>query len=80
LEPFLNTIERIINKIGKKKNAIAIDANANSEVWFSSQTDKRGRLIEEFPLLLANRLYTANKPFHVFLDKRRVKHRFDTYK
>jgi len=59
LEPFLNIIKRIINKIGNKN--VTMDANA---VWFSTQTDERGRLIEEF--LLANRLYTANEPDNPF--------------
>jgi len=60
LEPILGTIERIINKIGKKNIIIVMDANASSEVWFSTQTDERGKLIEEF--LLANRLFTVNEP------------------
>jgi len=40
LEPFLNKIEGIINKIGKKNMLVTMDANANSEVWFSTQTDE----------------------------------------
>lgn len=57
LQPFLDKIEKIIARLSDKRIIITMDANANSELWFSSTLDK---LLEEF--LISNNLYVLNEP------------------
>lgn len=58
--PILETIETIIQKIGNIKVLITMDSNAKSHMWFSKETDERGKIVEEF--LLRNDLYILNEP------------------
>lgn len=63
IEPFLNKIEKMLQKVKDKKVLIAMDSNANSSLWFSKETDERGRQVEEF--LLQNDMYVLNKSSNV---------------
>lgn len=60
LDPILKTIEEIISKLSINKVIIAMDANAKSEMWFSGETDDKGKDLEDF--IMTNNLYTLNKP------------------
>jgi len=63
IEPFLEKLEKILDKIRGKNILIAMDSNAKSLTWNSKETDERGRIVEEF--LIHNDLYVANKPCDV---------------
>lgn len=59
----LGTIESILQKIRNTKVLLTLDSNAKSHMWFSRETDERGKIVEEF--LLHNNLYILNEPNNV---------------
>jgi len=60
IEPFLTSVENVLNNINSNKVIVMMDSNARSHLWFSNKADERGKIIEEF--LLSKNLYVANKP------------------
>lgn len=63
LEPFLEQINDLLNKLRGKKILITMDSNAWSETWHSQESNERGRLLEEF--ITINDLYIMNRPGNI---------------
>lgn len=60
INTFLDFISDILIRIGGERFILTLDANAKSELWYSNETDDRGRLLEEF--ILTNDLIILNEP------------------
>ena len=58
VEKFIAEIKKVLSVIDSNKVIICMDANARSIVWFCKETDRRGRIMEEF--IIANRLKVLN--------------------
>lgn len=52
-----------MEKIGNSSVIITMDSNAKSGLWFSTETDERGKILKEF--LLHNNLYVINEPNNI---------------
>ncbi|CAK9811752.1 Retrovirus-related Pol polyprotein from type-1 retrotransposable element R1 (Fragment) [Anthophora quadrimaculata] len=59
IEPILDIVEKMIQRITDQRIVITVDANAKSSTWYSDTTDDKGKAIEEFAL--ANKLYILNR-------------------
>jgi len=60
VEPFMDQLEKIIRNLHHSSYIIVMDSNARSSLWFSSETDARGNVVEEF--LIHNKVYVVNSP------------------
>lgn len=63
INPMLQSIERILDKIGNFNVIITMDSNAKSRSWYAEETDERGKIVEEF--LLHRNLYVINEPNNI---------------
>jgi len=48
IEPFLEKIERILDKLKGNRVLITMDSNAKSLTWNSKETNERGKIVEVF--------------------------------
>lgn len=48
IDNFLQLLDNILNKIRGEKFIIVLDSNSKSELWFSNETDDRGRVLLDF--------------------------------
>lgn len=64
IEPFLEKIEGILDKLKGNSVLITMDSNAKSLTWNSKETNERGRIVEEF--LIRNNLHVANTLSHIY--------------
>lgn len=60
IEPFLINVEKVLNNLNSNKVIVLMDSNARSPLWFSNETDERGKIVEEF--LLSRNLFVINEP------------------
>ena len=59
LERELDTIEELIDFRNRNELLIAVDSNSRSKTWHDSQTNKRGKILEEY--IISRNLHIMNE-------------------
>lgn len=59
IKPYLDHLDKVIRALKGNRIVLGIDANANSTLWYSKDTDQRGEALEEF--IAQHGLYIVNE-------------------